>query len=1312
MPLASQPRFHIIRPHAHGGLGIIFLASDQELHREVALKEIQGRYAFDPDSRARFLLEAEVTGALEHPGIVPVYSLGHYADGRPYYAMRFIKGETLKEAIERFHANADLKREPGKYTLALRELLGRFVAVCNAVGYAHSRGFIHRDIKPANAMLGSYGETLVVDWGLAKALGPQEEVASTPQAKGPVSGGSGSAQTIEGSAVGTPQYMSPEQARGDLKRLGPASDVYSLGATLYTLLTGQAPFNEADVLAILVKVADGDFVLPRQVNPSTPPALQAVVLKAMALQPEERYESALALAADIEHWLADEPVRAWKEPRSMRARRWIKRHRTWALAAASAAVVAVTGLVAATVLLQAAADRERAAREQAQEKEQEAREQRDEAKAQRDRAENNFKLARDAVDRYHTRISEDRLLKEPGLQPLRKELLETALEFYDRFVKERKEDPSVQADLARALGRVAAITDEIGSKSKAIEKCQEALAIWQKLDRERPGVAEYQSGLVTCAADLAALYDGMGDMKKALPWFELAAAQAEKLNQDHPGNVVYQRDWGKNLSVLGEAYLWLGQLDRAEASFLAAVKVMKQRADANPDNPDCRAGLAMAQGPLAALYDKRGKTEQAEATFQEALATMKAVAAQNAKVSKYQGLLAHILQTMSFYLLNRKQWDRAEKTLQELLNIRKRLAEEMPSDRERQFSLAKVYLQFVLFKPDVPGKEQADKRLAQAEWAHRQGVAVLRKLVRESPTVTTYRQELADLHNYLVLRYRQAGETAKLETVQLEAIEVLEKLIAENPDVIGPRKELGNGLGNLAQFYLSAKRYTEAEQTFRKAEGVWEKLCEKAARGSEPSRSVEKGQALSSDAFAKSYFPFMAAATCDGLAQVYLATERLSEARAAYHKEIELRAKLAADYPEERQFQERLAGALFLASLASERSGELKEAIRLVRRSQEVYQGLGQKQPEELKYRLEAANCLTRIGWLNSQARQFAAAEAAYKESLEAREKLVEIRPQEARYRRSVGTAHAAVGSFYSKVRRWQEAEGEFKVALDVLRKVAAADSKNADSQSAVASADNDLADLYLRLARFDDAQASLQEARAIWARLVQGEAKTPQYPVLRAWTHIHEGRMALLRDKLPEAAEWFDKAIAILEPVRKGNTQNALVLPALGFAYWGKANVLLRSRRFPESLHHWDRAIEVATGELADFCRLGRAHVLAAQGDHAQAIVLARDLVDRAADQENILAAAGYVYCEAAAAVRKDTHLDEAQQDKLVEEYGAKAVSLLARAYAVEDRMTPAVVRSLGKDKLLDPLRSRADFKKLLADVEKKVSPPARRRP
>ena len=229
----------------------------------------------------------------------------------------------------------------------MRKLLRRFLDVCNAIDYAHSRGVIHRDIKPANIILGQHGETLVVDWGLAKAIG-RADPSVGEQTIAPSS--SGSSETLPGSALGTPAYMSPEQAAGDLDRLGPRSDVYSLGATLYCLLTGRPPFEGDGVGEILRRVQAGDFRPPREVDPALDKRLEAVCPKAMATKPEDRYAGCRGLADDVERWMADEPVTAYPEPWSRTLVRWLTRHRTGVTGLAAAVLAGVVGLAAVLVV--------------------------------------------------------------------------------------------------------------------------------------------------------------------------------------------------------------------------------------------------------------------------------------------------------------------------------------------------------------------------------------------------------------------------------------------------------------------------------------------------------------------------------------------------------------------------------------------------------------------------------------------------------------------------------------------------------------------------------------------------------------------------------------------------------------------------------------------------------------------------------------------------------------------------------------------------------------------------------------------------
>jgi eukaryotic-like serine/threonine-protein kinase len=363
-----RDRFRVLALHARGGLGQVFRARDEEFGREVALKEIRPDHAHNQNLHDRFSLEAEINGSLEHPGIVPVYSRGRHPDGRPYYVMRFIRGATLKAEIQSFHADA-ASASAEQRKLRLRRLLARFVDICDAIAYAHSRGVLHRDLKPANIMLGEFGETLIVDWGLAKMTGgPEVDGALGETVLVPPSADSHE-PTVAGSALGTPEFMSPEQAAGAFDLFGPTIDVYGLGAILYTVLTGSPPITAADPMDALKRARDGDIPPLGRVHQGVPRALEAVCMKALARAPLDRYQSARALADDIEHWLADEPVSAWREPWAERITRWERRNRlTIRVGGAALGLIAVVASAAAiTVTMAHGRERRERLRAEAQE---------------------------------------------------------------------------------------------------------------------------------------------------------------------------------------------------------------------------------------------------------------------------------------------------------------------------------------------------------------------------------------------------------------------------------------------------------------------------------------------------------------------------------------------------------------------------------------------------------------------------------------------------------------------------------------------------------------------------------------------------------------------------------------------------------------------------------------------------------------------------------------------------------------------------------------------------------------------------------
>jgi serine/threonine protein kinase len=643
--VAQRGNFTIVKEHARGGLGKVSVAIDARLKRNVALKEILPDRLASPQLRQRFITEAEITGLLEHPGVVPIYAFEEDAEGRPYYAMRFIQGRTLGEAIRAYH----VQPEP----LALRALLQRFVAVCQTVAFAHSKGVVHRDLKPANVMLGDYGETLVLDWGLAKRIegpgdrhqepqgnGSRTEAAATASDASPstLDGGLPTSDLTEaGQILGTPAYMPPEQARGEA--LSPAADIYALGAMLYELLTGRPPYRGANAVEVLAQVRSGPPADPLTIQKKAPKPLAAICCRAMARAAADRYTAAGDVAREVDRWLADEPVSAYRDPLAIKAGRWVKRHKP--LVTGAAALLLAT--VPLSLLL--AANREQA-REQSEAAKVEIGRQRDIAEANEKTAQEN-----DAIQRAVIEFVEDRVFAAArpkdmegglGYDVKLKDAILAALPHIDRNLKDQ---PLVEARLRASLGKSF---DYLGDAKIAGEQYLAARALYAKhRGPDDPSALAHTS-------NLACTYEAQGRYGEAVELQEKTLAQMKAvLGRDHRdtlgtmSNLVlgYVRVERYAEAVrLGEETLMLmknargpshigtlscmhnlalsyGYVGRhADALKLQEEILMLEKARLSPDN----AGLLLTMGSLASTYKAVGRYKDALKLTQEVLALRKA----------------------------------------------------------------------------------------------------------------------------------------------------------------------------------------------------------------------------------------------------------------------------------------------------------------------------------------------------------------------------------------------------------------------------------------------------------------------------------------------------------------------------------------------------------------------------------------------------------------------------------------------------------------------------------------------------------------
>jgi WD40 repeat protein len=325
LPIDAPDRYSLVGEHARGGLGRVVRAVDTRLGRTVAVKELLKK---SDTAEALFVREALITARLQHPGIVPVIEAGRWPSGEPYYVMKLVEGRSLKELI------ADRKTLPQRLAL-----LPHVIAVADAIGYAHSRDVIHRDLKPANVVVGEFGETVVVDWGLARDGRAANAAADDERLTTGLIPSSGSAQTVSGRVIGTPQYMSPEQARGEV--VDARSDVYSLGALLYEVLAGAPPYTGPDADAILERVCAGPPPPLAAAQPDVPTDLLAIVTKAMDRAPAQRYPTAKELAQDLQRFATGQLVSAQRYSTLHLVRRWVRKNRGVVAALVASGVILV-----------------------------------------------------------------------------------------------------------------------------------------------------------------------------------------------------------------------------------------------------------------------------------------------------------------------------------------------------------------------------------------------------------------------------------------------------------------------------------------------------------------------------------------------------------------------------------------------------------------------------------------------------------------------------------------------------------------------------------------------------------------------------------------------------------------------------------------------------------------------------------------------------------------------------------------------------------------------------------------------------------
>jgi hypothetical protein len=809
MPLGD---FRIVREIGRGGMGVVYEAEQLSLGRRVALKVLPFAAALDARQLQRFKNEAQAAAHLHHTNIVPVFGVG-CERGVHFYAMQYIEGQTLAQII------ADLKlQKAGKDQAAngsspadgdskptlttgqggeatrpsislsrcfaassfFRTVANLGLQAAEALEHAHQVGVVHRDIKPANLLVDGWGKLWITDFGLARFHAD-------------------AGLTLSGDLLGTLRYMSPEQAVGKWVPGDHRTDIYSLGATLYEMLTLKPAFNGGNREELLAQIASAEPLRARQVNNAVPAELETIVRKAMEKKPEERYGAAKDLADDLRRFLEDKPILAKPPTLTLRAKKWSRRHKpvvmTAVIAVALILPLVIAGLVAAILLITREKNR-------TQEALKEAKANFETAEENRRRAEANFQNALIAVDQMVSRASEEQLAGVPQMDPFRRNILEDALHFLETVIQENSTDPAMPSKMAPAyFVRVAYIQAALGPPDQAQKAYQQALDLFARLQTRDPDTAAYhRNWLASNSSSLANSFRANpARHKEAQTLFRQAVDGWKKLIADFPENADYQAKLAQTRHDFAY-FLWItDRIMEAEESYRLALAGYEQLATDNPNQVSYRISQARIHNSIGVLLETTGRPQDAEQAFRRALKIF-----EKDPTQQTQGERVRSQVHLALLLAQTGQFEEAEKVLRLLT----RQAEDGGAKDPDGLALGYRHLAVVLAA--VGQFEEAEQKLQKV-------IDIQKKLLAQTPSNASFRFNLAISHHYLGNLLRDTGRIALAEESYREALTQGDKLVASFPEKADYQLELARIQSDRGNCLTAAGRAGNAQEAYHKA---------------------------------------------------------------------------------------------------------------------------------------------------------------------------------------------------------------------------------------------------------------------------------------------------------------------------------------------------------------------------------------------------------------------------------------------------------------------------------------------------------------
>jgi serine/threonine-protein kinase len=1082
--------YEILGELGRGGMGVVYQARQVGLNRLCAIKMILGGGHAGPEILARFKTEAEAIAQLQHPNIVQVYEIGTEG-GHPFFSLEYVDGKSLDRFI-------DGAPQPPREAVRLMQ------AICTGVEFAHRRGIVHRDLKPANILLTQDGTPKITDFGLAKRL--QEEDRG---------------QTRTGAVLGTPSYMAPEQAQGRGKDVGPLADVYSLGAILYDMLTGRPPFRGETVLDTLQQVQTLEPLPPVRLVPKVPRDLETICLKALAKSPAKRYASAAAMAEDLRRVQAGEPILARPASWAERTVKWVRRRPTLA----SLIGVSCLGLVAILTFgglwlnserlaaeehqrQQAQlADSERQRRLEAETQKNAIQAQQAETQRQRDRAAANFRQALQAVDEMLTRVATADLALEPRTEQVRLKLLEKARQFYQDFLREAGDDPSVRYEAGRAYQRVGDVHRFLSQYDEAEKHYRLALARFAEMLAKDPRRTDVLQSRADATDSLGTVLKELSRLPEAEEQFTAAVAQRKQLWQAEPDNTTYAGDLTRSLDNLGAVQLAQRQPGRAAELFREGLTLAAPWAKGRA-RPDLVLNVADLEMNLGSALKDLDQVKEAAAALDSARQHLEGLASRHPEVVKYRHRLALCLkQTGDLHRDTNPKL--AGDAYRASLKLREALARDYPTAPLYRQELADTWLNLAVYL-------QAAGDTAEAEKAYQQGCNLQEKVVEQSPGVPDFRKLLAGGYANRAALLLTLQRLDEAEALLGKALRICEELVKERPQVTAYREELANVQGSLALLYQAAGRDAEAGQAFAGALQLREKLTGqlREVRGHRfklaqlradygvyhsGRRQLEAAEgfllAARTDlaALVRDYPEVLdyaaGLAVCElNLAVVYRDSGRADLADATLVEALTRFRELAAKQPGVPQYRQMVGRALYERGilLGSRTPPDFTAAVASLQQAIEVQQPLAEEQPQIAAFRVELAQSCLDLGIASLHAKKGQDARLAYEEGIRL---LEELKPSPAAMPavcNRLALGHVNYGNLLAALKEVPAAETSWKRALELQEALVKVHPAVAEYQSRLAQSHTKFAGRLLKVGKFAPARDHATEALAHLRKAVE----------------------------------------------------------------------------------------------------------------------------------------------------------------------------------------------------------------------------------